>query len=220
MIRALLEPFASVAAARRPFGALGGVSPWCSSSNSKRRSNSSVELLGAQQPRVGPQTHNPGDEAPRVGVAGQEDRLTALLGPLALRAYLAVAPEVTFDLPGDPLGDLNFGDGALLAELPISAVGVSARIEVGWATEVVLGLGRVGDLAADPRESEDAYVLPLVRVAEQVELAALEEQVVGVHAACPDLVALHRVVLEQDRLVAKDRRLDLRKARRELMPAG
>ena len=42
---------------------------------------------------------------------------------------------------------------------------------------------------------------------------------VGVDAARAHLVALHRVVLEQDRLVAEDRRLDLRQARREIVPA-
>ena len=99
-------------------------------------------------------------------------------------------------------------------------VGVGARVEVGGAAEVVLGLGRVGDLAADPREAEDAQRLALVGVAEQVELAAAEEQVVGVDLARAELAALHRVVVEGDRLVAEDRRLDLRQALRELVAAG
>ena len=86
--------------------------------------------------------------------------------------------------------------------------------------EVVLGLGRVGDLAADPRQPEDADRLALVGVAEQVELAALEQQVVRIDAARADLVALHRVVVEHDRLVAEDRRLDLGQARGQLVPAG
>ena len=107
-----------------------------------------------------------------------------------------------------------------LAELPVGAVGVLARVEVGRALEVVLGLGRVGDLAADPREAEDAERVALVRVAEEVELAALEEQVVGVDLARADLVALHRVVVEGDRLVAEDRRLDLGQALREVVAAG
>ena len=86
--------------------------------------------------------------------------------------------------------------------------------------EVVLGLGRIGDLAADPRQAEHADRLALVGIAEQVELAALEQQVVGVDAARADLVALHRVVVEDDRLVAEDRRLDLREAGGEVMAAG
>ncbi len=127
---------------------------------------------------------------------------------------------MAFDLPGDPRGDEHLGDVERLAELPVGAARVGARVEVLGAAEVVLGLGRVGDLAADAREPEHADRLALVRVPEQVELPALEQQVVGVHAACADLVALHRVVVEDDRLVAEDRRLDLRQARRELVAAG
>ena len=131
-----------------------------------------------------------------------------------------VAAEVAFDLPGDPLGDEYLGHAPLLAELPVGAVGVGARVEVRRPAEVVLGLGRVGDLAADARQAEHADRLALVGVAEQVELAALEQQVVGVDAARAHLVALHRVVVEQDRLVAEDRRLDLRQARGEVVAAG
>src|SRR6202046_5644845 len=57
-------------------------------------------------------------------------------------------------------------------------------------------------------------------VAEQVELASLEEQVVWVHPTRAYLVAGHRVVVEGDRLVAKDRRLDLGQTHRQLMTVG
>ena len=90
----------------------------------------------------------------------------------------------------------------------------------GRALEVVLGLRRVGDLAADADEAEDAHRVALVRAADEVELPALEEQVVRVDLARVELVALHRVVVEGDRLVAEDRRLDLRQALRELVAAG
>jgi hypothetical protein len=86
--------------------------------------------------------------------------------------------------------------------------------------EVVLGLSRVGDLAAYAREAEHTDRLALVRVPEQVELAALEEQVIGVDAARAHLVALHRVVVEDDRLVAEDRRLNLGQAGGEVVAAG
>jgi len=75
----------------------------------------------------------------------------------------------------------------------------------------VLGLGRVGDLVADPRQPEDADVVALVRIADQVELAALVEEMVGVDLALRDVVTLDRVVLELDRLAALDRGLHLRK---------
>jgi hypothetical protein len=97
--------------------------------------------------------------------------------------------------------------------------GVRARVEVGRALEVVLGLGRVGDLPAHARQAEHAQGAALVRVAQDVELAALEQQVVGVHLARAELVALHRVVVERDRLVAEDRGLDLREAVGELVAA-
>ena len=83
----------------------------------------------------------------------------------------------------------------------------------------MLGLRRVGDLAADSREPEDANRVALVRVADQIELPVAEDEVVGVHLAVGDLVALHRVVAELDRLAARDRRLDLRQPLRQLAPA-
>jgi hypothetical protein len=87
-----------------------------------------------------------------------------------------------------------------------------ARVEVGRALEVVLGLRRVGHLPADARERNTRSAPRSCERPEEVELPALEEQVVGVDLAGPHLVALHRVVVEGDRLVAEDRRLDLRQA--------
>ena len=126
---------------------------------------------------------------------------------------------MAFDLPGDPLGDEHLGDTALVAELPVGAACVAARVEVGGPVEVVLGLGRIRHLPADAREAEHSDRLALVGVTEQVELASLEEQVVGVDAARAHLVSLHRVVVEDDRLVAEDRGLYLRQARREIVAA-
>ena len=107
-----------------------------------------------------------------------------------------------------------------LAHLPLGARRVVAAVEVLGRLEVVLGLGRVGDLAPDPGEAKDADGLALVRVADQIELAVAEDQVVGVDLALGDLVALHRVVAELDRLAARDRRLDLGQALRELAAAA
>ena len=84
----------------------------------------------------------------------------------------------------------------------------------------MLGLGRVGDLALDPAEAEDAHGVALVRVADQIELAVAEDEVVRVHLAVGDLVALHRVVRELDPLAARDRGLDLGQALRELLAAA
>ena len=133
--------------------------------------------------------------------------------PPSARMDPAEAAEVALDLPRDALGDPDLGGLVGVAELPHGAVGERARVEVvGAALEVVLGLRRVGDLALDPRQPEDAQRLALVRVAEEVELAALEQQVVRVDLARARRVAGHRVVVERDRLVAEDRGLDLRQA--------
>ena len=207
----------------------GGSSSWRSRSRSSRSRSSPASSAASDQARVDAEAEHPGDEAARVGVGRDEHALSPSSRPspssalaLELRGveHLAVASEVPFDLPGDPLGDQDPRLAALLAELPVGAVRVGARVEVRRPVEVVLGLRRVGDLAADPRQPEDANRVALVRVAEQVELAALEQQVVGVDLARRDLVAAHRVVVEHDRLVAEDRRLDLRQARGELVTAG
>ena len=90
---------------------------------------------------------------------------------------------MALDLPRDPVADPHLGGADRVAELPVDAVRVRARVEVGGALEVVLGLGRVADLAADAREPEDADRVALVRAADDVELAALEEQLVRVDLA-------------------------------------
>jgi hypothetical protein len=59
-----------------------------------------------------------------------------------------------------------------------------------------------------------------VRVPDQVELAAAEEQVIGIHLALLLGVTADRVVLEEDRLAAEDGGLDLRQPLRQLAPAA
>ena len=66
-----------------------------------------------------------------------------------------------------------------IAELPVGARRVHARVEVVRPVEVVLGLRRVAHLAANARHAEDAHVVALVRVADQVELPAAVEQGYG-----------------------------------------
>ena len=149
-------------------------------------------------------------EQPRDRVVGAED------APPSSASSVAVGAELALDVPGDRLGHPDLAGADRVAELPRDAARVAARVEVGRALEVVLGLGRVGDLAADAREPEHAHGVALVRVADEVELAALEQQVVRVDLAQRGLAGLHRVVLELDPLAAVDRGVDLRQARREL----
>ena len=176
------------------------------------------ELGRPQQAGVLAKTQHPRDEHSRGPIGGEEDTIARSL--LLGSADLSVAAEVALDLPRDPLAEQDLRGPPLLPQLPLRAVGVRARVEVGGAPEVVLRLRRVGHFAADAREAEDTDRLALVGAAQQIELPALEQQVVGVHAPGAHLVALHRVVVERDRLLAEDRRLDLRQARGELVAAG
>src|ERR1700752_2446307 len=123
-------------------------------------------------------------------------------------------------LPGDAAGDPHLRDPHRLAELPVDAVGVRPGVEVRRALEVMLGLGGVADLSADPRQAEHADGTALVRAADDVELTPLVQELVRIDPAGADLVALHRVVVEDDRLAAKDRGLDLRQPLGDLMAAG
>ncbi len=175
------------------------------------------EVRRAGDPRVVAQPERPGDQLAGIGIARDEQPVVGvgvLSGP-----DLSVAAEVTFDLPSDALADPHLGRADRFAELPVDAIGVAPWIEVVGPLEVVLGLGGVADLAADPREPEDANRRALVGAADDVELAALVEQLVWVDLARADLVALHRVVVEDDRLAAEDRRLDLRQAQRDVVAA-
>ena len=172
------------------------------------------ELRRALDPGLLAEAEHPGEHLARVGVVGLEHDAVALgLG------HLAGVAEVAQREPVDPVGELDAGAAGAVAELPVGASGVRARVELLGAVEVVLGLGGVADLPADSRDPEDAHVVALVRVADQVELPAAIEQVVGVDLALLLGVAADRVVVEQDRLAAEDRRLDLREPLRELAPA-
>ena len=156
------------------------------------------------------EAERPRDQQPRERVGRAEDAV----------GERAVGAELALDVPGHVVRDLDLGHADLVAELPRDPVREAARVEVRGALEVVLGLGGVGDLAADPREPEHAHVLALVRVADEVELAALEQQVVRVDLARRGRVALHRVVGELDPLAAVDRGVDLGQPGGDLAAAG
>ena len=179
------------------------------------------ELGRVEQAGVLAPAQDPGDQLPRRGVVGLEDRAAAAdavrLGRLAKPA---VAAEVALDQPGDPLAHEDRRAARDLAHLPFGAGAVVAAVEVLGRLEVVLGLGRVGDLGADPREAEDAHLIAFVGVADEIELAVAEDEVVGVDLAVGYLVALQRVVGELDRLAARDRGLDLRQPLGELAAAA
>src|ERR1700735_200315 len=76
-------------------------------------------------PRVLTEAEHPGDELAGVGVRGDEQAITGIV-VLGGGPHLAVAAEVTFDLPGDPAADPDLGDADRLTELPVNPVGVGA----------------------------------------------------------------------------------------------
>ena len=204
----------AAASARGTSSASWGSPAWRSPSSATRSAISSTSSGGPSMRTCSPRLRRPRGHLARAGVERREQH--AALG----RRDLAVAAEVALDQPGDAVADPDLRLARGLAVLPLGAVGVGARVEAGGPLEVVLGLRRVGDLAAHPREAEDAQRAALVAVAQQVELPALVEQVVGVDLAGPHLVALHRVVVEGDRLAAEDRRLDLGQALGQVVAAG
>ena len=180
-----------------------------------------AQLLGRQHLRVLAPAQDPGDQLARRGVLGlEDDALARRAVGLSRRAQLAVGAEVPLDQPGDAVADEDLGRASQLPQLPVGALAVVAAVEVLGRGEVVLGLGRVADLALDAGEAEDAHRVALVRVADQIELAAAEDEVEGVDLALRGLVALHRVVGELDRLAAGDRGLDLGEALGEVAAAG
>ena len=115
------------------------------------------ELGRIEDGRVLPPVEHPGDHLAARGVLGLED--PALAGRAVAAAGIAELPvgaEVALHQPGDPVAEEDLRRALDLAELPLGAAGVVAALELLRRREVVLGLGRVGDLAADPREAKDA----------------------------------------------------------------
>ena len=179
------------------------------------------QLRRPEQPCAVAQLEHPRGDRARIGVLGLEHRaVSGCVVGLGRRLERARVAVVALDQPVDAAREPDPGGALGLAELPVGAGRVPAMVEVLRAREVVLGLGRVGDLPADAREPEDADVLALVRVADQIELPALVEELVRVDLALLLRVAADRVVVEHDRLAAEDRRLDLRQPLRQLAPAG
>ena len=162
-----------------------------------------AEVVGGEHLGVLAPAQDPGDQLALGGVGGLEDAALAggAIGLLRV-AELAVGTEVALDQPGDPLADEDLRRSFDLPQLPVGPAAVVAAVEVLGRGEVVLGLGGVADLALDPREAEDPHRVALVRVADQVELPAAEDQVEGVDLALLGLAPLHRVVGELDRLAA------------------
>ena len=126
------------------------------------------ELGRIEHGRVLTPVQHPGDHLAARGVLGLED--PALAGRAVAAAgvaEVAVGAEVALDQPCDPVLEEDLRRPLDLAELPLGLASVVAALEVLRRREVVLGLGGVGDLAADPREAEDPDRIALVGAADQ-----------------------------------------------------
>src|SRR5207248_4699816 len=132
------------------------------------------QLRRIEDARVLAQPEYPGHDRARFAVLGLEYHALAVWRRLARARLPKVAHHVPIHLAGDP----HARRAHAVPQLPGAAGGVDARVEVLGRREVVLGFGRVADLASDARESEHPHGVPLVRIADEVVLAVLEQQVV------------------------------------------
>ena len=173
------------------------------------------QLGGPQHAGVLLVADRPGEHQAGDRVGGAEDA-PAVLG---IRQG-AVAAEVALHVPGDPVGDPDLrrpprrrraatGCGSR-TRAGRSPPGAGSRARPWWRRPPCHGCARAGRRAG----------AALVGEPDEVELAALEEQLVRVDDARGRLAGLHRVVLELDPLAAVDRRVELGQAGRQLAAAG
>ena len=98
--------------------------------------------------------------------------------------------------------------------LPVLADAVGVDVEVGRQPEVALAACREADVAADPRDAERPDVVVDEIVADDVPGAPVAPQRVRVERPLAHGVATRRPVVELDRALLRERRLELRE------PAG
>ena len=84
-----------------------------------------LEVRRAERAGVLAETHHPRGQHPGVRVRGGEHDVAVV----AVRGDRAVAPERALHLPGDAGGDHDLRFADRLAELPVRAVGVVARVK-------------------------------------------------------------------------------------------
>ena len=103
-----------------------------------------------------------------------------------------------------------------LAHLPGRRRPVLGGVEVLRQPEVALAAGRELDVAPDPQHLERPDRVALVVAADDVPAALVRQQRVGVDRALALDAARDRPVLELDRPLLRDRRLELAQPAREL----
>src|SRR6476469_979621 len=110
-------------------------------------------------------------------------------------------------------------DGRLLvalAQLPLGAVAVGARVELRRHAEVALAAGREAHVAAHAVEAEGADVVAVWVAADDIPLAAHEVEAVGIDRTRGLLVGGDRPVAEDHGALLRDGRLELLQTNRDL----
>src|SRR6266550_2020466 len=164
------------------------------------------ELRRRQRNRATVLAQDPGRELPEIRVVRDED---PVLDP-------AVTPEQAVDPPGRVARDLDLRLALLLADLPRRALAIVLGVEALGQAEVPFAPRGEPDLAPDPRHPErlDPFVFEVE--ADDVPLAAVEEERVGIDRALVLLLPHDRPVLELQRPALGDRALELRQPARKL----
>ncbi len=162
---------------------------------------------GADRPDLAAQTDDPADEDVEVAVGRKVTGRTVIIG-----AEAAVSPPASLDQPCrvGRHGEHDLAD--LLTELPGCAVAETVDDERARNPEIPLTACGEPHVAPHPRDPEHAFRSALVVVPDDVPLSFLEVEPVRVDRALRFLAAVHRVVPEHDRALARDRALELGEA--------
>ena len=133
----------------------------------------------------------------------------------AVREHARIG-ERAVDPPGGVALHRDAGRADGLADLPGAWDAMCLDVEVGRQPEVALAPGGEANIAANAGDPEGADGGAVEILADDVPDSLVEPERVGVERALADLVALRRPVVELDRPLLRDRRLELRQAPREL----
>ncbi len=149
---------------------------------------------------------DPRREQRQARVLGHED---AVLDPAGVSVD-------TLDPPGRVAAELDASLAHDVADLPVRPPAVVVDVEVLRRAEVALAAGREPDVAPHPRDAERLAPLVLQVLADHVPDAVLGQEREGVDRPLALLVPADRPVVELDRPLLRDRRLELREATRHL----
>ena len=166
-----------------------------------------AQRVGLERHRAAVEAEDPGGEVGEAGVRRDED--VVLHVPVR-------RPVRAFDPPGGIARELDprLADG--LAHLPGRRRPVLGGVELLRQPEVALAAGRELDVTPDPEHLERSDRVASVVAADDVPAALVRQERVRVDRALALDTAGDRPVLELDRALLGDRRLELAQPSREL----